>query len=79
MRHLRIVVDYERVKVIRRVRFLDADRIDRTRMAEELEKLGHKVSRTNVARWILTGNVPEKHLPSIKKLDFDLIVTNRRR
>ncbi len=70
--------------IVDRVQFLDADKIDRTRLAEELnktedlQKLGRKVSRVTVSSWIKNEMVPEEILPALEKVDFMAVMTNRK-
>lgn len=71
MPKLRLQIKWK--KVVDTVVFPDADRIDRTRLAE---KLG--VTRPLVAYWIKTGKVPDEYIPMLKAIDFDEVLTNRK-
>lgn len=68
-----------REKVIRKVIFLDGDKINHSRLAEKLTELvGHKVSRPSVSQWITTGNLPGKYVPYIRRVNFVDVLANRK-
>ncbi len=67
-----------REKVIRKVIFVDGDKINHSRLAEKLTEMGIKVSRPLVSHWIATGEVPGKYVPYIRRVPFVEVLANRK-
>lgn len=67
-----------REKVVTKVIFIDADKINHSRLAEKLTEMGCPVSRPLVSHWIATGDVPGKYVPYIRRVSFVDVLANRR-
>jgi len=66
-------------KVVHRVKFLNPDKLDRARLADEMTKMaGHEVHRQAVSAWIRHGKVPQKYIPFLKKVDYYDVNTHRK-
>ncbi len=72
MGRIKLKIHYKRV--VDSVEFLEADRIDRTRLAEAME-----TTTANVSLWITTGKVPEKYLPKLRTIDMESVLTLRKK
>lgn len=68
---------FKRAKVITQIIFVDADKINHSRLAEALTAMGVKASRPNVSQWIKNGSMPAKNIPYVKRIPFMDVLVNR--